>query len=84
MNNLFDWGRIPPHVVYKLSNQDTLHPIRERNHRRMMELVMEGFQGKMNVQVLAPLGSTTAAMTAVINRLENLVESNPTLIEQGF
>jgi hypothetical protein len=49
-----------------------------------MESIMEGLQEKMNVQVLAPITSTTTAMTAIIDRLENLVDSNPSLIERGF
>ena len=52
--------------------------------KRMMESVLVGLQDKMNVQVLAPITNTTAAMSAIIDRLENLVETNPSLIEQGF
>jgi hypothetical protein len=52
--------------------------------KRIMESIMEGLQEKMNVQVLAPITSTTTAMTAIIDRLENLVDSNPSLIERGF
>ena len=52
--------------------------------KRIMESIMEGLQEKMNVQVLAPISSTTTAMTAIIDRLENLVDSNPSLIERGF
>jgi hypothetical protein len=64
---------------------DQLPRLRESAYtKRMMELIMEGVQEKMNAQVLAPLVSTTASMTAILDRLENLVESNPTLIERGF
>ena len=52
--------------------------------KRIMESIMEGLQEKMNAHVLAPISSTTTAMTAIIDRLENLVDSNPSLIERGF
>jgi hypothetical protein len=52
--------------------------------RRTAEFLMEGLQEKINLQVLMPISNTTAAMSAMIDRLENLIDSNPALIEQGF
>lgn len=52
--------------------------------KRILEQLMEGLQEKMNAQVLTPVSSTVTAMTTVIDRLEHLVKSNPSLIEQGF
>ena len=52
--------------------------------KKMLDRMMEGLQDKMNVQVLVPISTTTAAMTAIIDRLEDLVETNPSLIQQGF
>lgn len=52
--------------------------------KRMMEMLMEGLQEKMNGQVLVPISNTMTAMATIIDRLENLVETNPSLIEQGF
>ncbi len=52
--------------------------------KRIAEFLLEGLQEKMNVQILAPISNTTAAMAAIIDRLEDLVETNPALIEQGF
>ena len=52
--------------------------------KRMMEMLMEGLQEKLNVHVLLPISNTTAAMTAIIDRLEDLADTNPALIDQGF
>jgi len=52
--------------------------------KRMLDRMMEGLQDKMNVQVLVPISTTTSAMTAIMDRLEDLVENNPSLIQQGF
>jgi hypothetical protein len=52
--------------------------------KRTIALLMEGLQEKMNVQVLVPVGNTMTAMTAIIDRLEKLAQTNPSLIEQGF
>jgi hypothetical protein len=52
--------------------------------KRVVESVLEGLQEKITMQVLAPISTTTAAMTSIIDRLEDLADSNPSLIEQGF
>lgn len=52
--------------------------------KRMAEFIMEGLQEKINTQVLMPISNTTAAMGIIIDRLEDLVDKNPALIEQGF
>jgi len=52
--------------------------------KKMLDGMMEGMQEKLNAQVLVPMSNSTAAMTAIMDRLEKLVETNPSLIEQGF
>jgi hypothetical protein len=45
---------------------------------------MEGLQEKMNIQVPVPISNTTVAMTAIIDLLEELAETAPSLIKEGF
>jgi hypothetical protein len=51
---------------------------------QLVDQVMQRLHEKMNTQILGPITSTTAAMTALIDRLEDLAETNPSLIERGF
>jgi hypothetical protein len=51
---------------------------------QLVDQVMQRLQEKMNTQVLGPVSNTTAAMTAIIDRLQELANTNPSLIEQGF
>ncbi|MGI0012405.1 MAG: hypothetical protein ACREBU_03025 [Nitrososphaera sp.] len=51
---------------------------------KLIDSIMDGLQQKLNLQVLVPISNTTSAMTTVIDHLQDLARTNPSLIEQGF